>query len=135
MYNGEFELITETNCHMTWYEEWFFTMEFLWGRTISRWKDASSPNEFGVTTSLLIEVFDKKCQQVVIARNSWTVYATQIDYIQLRGDKSNDRYGDKCVIIWDNINVKLVKMSELGLQRATYSNYYGKNCAKGGIFL
>ena len=32
--NGEFELITETNSYMTWYEEWFFTMEYLWGRTI-----------------------------------------------------------------------------------------------------
>ena len=113
----------------------FFTMEFCWGRTISRWIDISSPNTFGVTTFLLIEVFDKKYQQIMIARNSWPVYVTQAEDIELRGDKWNDRYGDKCVIQWDNINVKLVKMSELGLQRATYSNYYGKNCAKGGIFL
>ena len=133
--NGEFELITETNSYMTWYEEWFFTMEYLWGRTLCRWRDASSPNEYGVTAAILRNVFDKKCLQILMARNSWSVHVTHTEDVELRGNKWNDRYGNKRVIQWDNTNVNLVKMSESGLQRATYSNYYGQNCAKGGIFL
>ena len=91
--NGEFELITETNIYMTWYEEWVFTIEYLWGRTLSRWRDTSLPNEYIVPTSILRNVFDKKCQQVLIERNIWLMYMTHAGDIELRGNTWNDRYG------------------------------------------
>ena len=40
------------------------------------------------------------------------------------------------IIMWDNTNVDFMgKPTDADLQRLTYSLYYGRNVAKGGIFL
>jgi hypothetical protein len=38
--NGNLSLMMETSTSLTWFEEWFFFFEMLWGRTLIRWLDA-----------------------------------------------------------------------------------------------
>ena len=38
--NGDHNLMTYRSTDLTWFEEWFFFYELLWGRTFMRWWDA-----------------------------------------------------------------------------------------------
>ena len=82
-----------------------------------------------------MKVFDAKCKLIKKARNSWPMYAYHKEDVLLRGEYWNDRYGNRRVVQWDNTNVHLDKPSDARKQRATFSAYYGENCAKGGVFL
>ena len=78
-------MVTETSSSITRFEEWFFMMEFLWGRTIFRWRDTSSPTTFQAQEARLREVFDRKFLQIIKVRNSQSMYATHTEDIELRG--------------------------------------------------
>ena len=121
---------------MTWYEEWFFYFEWTWGKTLTRWQDASSLNAFRIQTSLLRHVLDSKRKLVLRCRKSWPMYCSSKEDRMLRDDKWNERYDGKRVVFWDDTNVPFNFMpSDANMQRLTYSAYYGQNCAKGGVFV
>ena len=58
-----------------------------------------------------------------------------MEVVQLHGSWWNDRYGNHRVVRWDNTNIHIGKPSDARKQRATFSNYFGENCTKGGVFL
>ena len=111
----------------------FFVFEFLWGRTIQKWCDAKSQNGYRLEVKTLRRVYDGKCTLIKNASNSWPRYANYDENLKLRRDYWNERYEGCRVGKWDNTNVLIGKPSDARKQRATFSSYYGKNCAKGGF--
>jgi len=53
---------------------------------------------------------------------------------ELRKKKKWSRYDGTRPIMWDMTNVTTPAFSDASLQRITYSEYYGENCFKAGIF-
>ena len=52
--NGDWEIMTKSYSGiLTWYEKWFFFFEFCWGRTITRWIDAASYKNYGISAPFL----------------------------------------------------------------------------------
>ena len=134
--NGDLENIQDTVSVLSWYEEWFFYAEWIWGRTLVRWEDAESKREYGIDKKTLMKVFDNKLQIVRTARKSWPTYASYEEDKDLRKEKWNDRYRGKRIVEWDNTNLSFMyKPSDAQMQRITYSSYYAENCAKGAVFL
>ena len=80
-------------------------------------------------------MLDHKLVLIVIARNSWPRYATHDEDKELRGDEWNKRYENRRILQWDNTDIRIPKLSESGLQKATFLSYYGCNCANGGCFI
>ena len=65
---------------------------------------------------------------------SWPRFASYDEDLKLRDESKWDRYNGYRPIMWDMTNVSAFAFSDASLQRATYSDYYGENCFKGGIF-
>ena len=60
--NGDFDLITLSHSHiLTWYEEWFFSFEMVWGRHLTSWMQGKSKKHYGVDNTILKNIFDEKC--------------------------------------------------------------------------
>jgi DDE superfamily endonuclease len=53
----------------------------------------------------------------------------------LRKEKWNDEYKGRRLVMWDNTDIKIYQPSDANNQRQTYSQYYGGNVAKGGVFV
>ena len=86
--NSNVGLMTKTTSNiLTWYKEWFFYLEFCWGRALIRWKDAESYKNYGISHDRLIKVFDEKLQIVLRARKSWPLYARHHEDVKLRKGK------------------------------------------------
>jgi len=100
-----------------------------------RWCDAESENSYGLAKKSLRCVYDGKCSLIKNGRSSWPRYTKHDEDVKLRGDYWNERYQGHRVVQWDNTNVSIGKPSDARKQRATFSSYYGENCAKVGVFL
>ena len=68
------------------------------------------------------------------ALRSWTHFASYNEDLKLHDESKWGRYNGYRPIIWDMTNVSAFAFSDASLQRATYSDYYGENCFKGGVF-
>ncbi len=120
---------------LTWLEEWLFYFSYLYGRLHTRWKDWSKTWKMSIPT--LQKVLKAKLKMVKEARDRWPKFASLEEDEDLRKDHWNEMIdGDKRVrlIMHDMSNIPLPQPSEPEFNRATYSKYYGGNCAKGGIF-
>ena len=52
--NGDWERMSESVTGiMTWYEEWYFFFEFIWGRTFSTWSAATRKKAYGMKKQFL----------------------------------------------------------------------------------
>jgi hypothetical protein len=134
--NGDFDVIKSIQSKLTWYEEWFFYFEAIWGRSHTRW-DGQLAERFGVVKKeTLYKIFDAKACLVLRCRSSWPTYATHEEDKYLRKEKWNAKYENKRIVMWDDTNIPFTyKPSSALNQRITYSPYYGMNCAKGGVFI
>ena len=64
--NGDWNAMTESLTGiMTWYEEWYFFFEYIWGRTLSTWAAASRKRAYGINIEYLMRVFDNKLRMIV----------------------------------------------------------------------
>ena len=134
--NGDFSLIECAPSTLSWYEEWIFYFEFIWGKSLTRWDDAQSQVHYGLTAKQLRIIFDRKLNLVLACRNNWPTYAYYREDQEFTENKWKMKYGDTRVIMWDDTNVNFRFMpSTAHNQRLTYSSYYGGNCAKGGVHL
>ena len=134
--NGNINHIQYSPLTMSWLEEWMFYFEFVWGKSLRRWDDASCKQHYDLDSKQLRIIFDRKLNQVLLCRNSWPRYAKYHEDKKFTSQRWLNKYGDARIIMWDNTNVNLNYMPTLShAQRLTYSSYYGGNCAKGGVFL
>ena len=134
--NGEIDEMTKTTSQMlTWFEEWLYYFEALWGRTHTRWEDLSAMYRIS-DRKIARNVFDSKAYLVLCCRSSWPVYVSYEEDKTLRKEKWNEKYDKKRIIMWDDTNIPFCfKPGTAKKQRLTYSSYYSMNCAKGGVFL
>ena len=134
--NGEINIMRETASDvLTWYEEWLYYFEAVWGRTHTRWEDLAAMFKIS-DRKIGRKVFDSKTYLILRCRSSWPVFVSLNEDKILRKEKWNDKYENKRVIMWDDTNIPFCfKPSSAKNQRLTYSSYYSMNCAKGGVFL
>jgi hypothetical protein len=137
LYKGNVEEIINhrTSNKLTWFEEWLFFFERLWGRSISRWCDGGY--RYGVSEKLLANIFDDKIRLILNTRHVWGLFVTRDEDKKLRLPKwSTGEFHHQRLIIWDNTNVPLCfNPSDAEPQRNTYSLYYGGNVGKGAVFI
>ena len=133
--NGDVLVMTKTSSVLTWFEEWFFFFEMMWGRTIVRWVDAASDNHYGIQSQYLRDVFDQKTSLLLKARRSFPKYVSFEEDIMFRKPYWNLRYRGMRIVMWDNTNIDCDKFGNSDIQAATFSSYYNSNCAKGGVFV
>ena len=132
--NGDADVMTKTTNHMTWFEEWFLYFEVMYKKTNRRWLDLK--NVYDLNQNILQQLFYNKLKMVMECMNTWPRFLTHVEDMILRKDKWKERYENKRVMMWDNTDVPFEgKPSMSRLQRLTYSQYYGGNVAKGGVFL
>jgi hypothetical protein len=135
--DGNILMMVETTTCLTWFEEWFFFFEMLWGRSLQRWVDAE--HVYKLDKKSLRKIFTQKLALVISAVNRWPRYAYHAEDVALRSEKWKERYKNKRVVMWDSGTTRtfdfMGKPKDAELQWLTYSFYYGGNVAKGGIFL
>ena len=118
---------------MTWYEEWKFYFEFIWGRTLTTMIGATRKKAYGMNEFYLRLIFDSKLRMNLRARESWPTYCSLDEDKALMNERWRKRYGNQRMILWDNTNIAMTKPGNADMQRSTYSSYYSSNCAKGAV--
>jgi hypothetical protein len=78
----------KTTNKMTWFEEWLFFFERLWGRSIVPWSDGCYC--YGVSEKLLANVFDDKVRFVWRTRHIWGLFVAHNKDRLLRLSKGSD---------------------------------------------
>lgn len=135
--NGDFDVMTNTVSRLTWYEEWLLYFDCVWGRGEPRW-NKKIMNRYNIPRKILLyKIFDSKNELLLKCRRSWPTYASLFhEDAMLRKDKWNEKYAGRRIVMWDDTNVSFTYQPSTALnQRATFSSYYGENCAKGASFL
>ena len=137
--NGEIELVQQRHSSLTWYEEWFFHFEFVWGRTLTRWVDAASECNLGIQPKYLLDIHRHKLQLARRTRDLWPKYASYQEDCCLRKTKWNAKYGEdhgekRRPVFWDMTGIKAYQFGAADTNGNTYSKYYSGNVFKGGIF-
>ena len=95
-----------------------------------------SKDHYGLCSKQARILFDRRVLHVLQCRESWAIYVTYLEDQCLCNQRWKSKYNDMRVIMWDDTNVNLnYKPSTAHNQRLTYSSYYGRNCAKGGVYL
>lgn len=135
---GNGDLIRRRSTPLTWYEEWFFFAEWIYGRSFTTLWNAKQT--YGPEEKYLRSVFRQKLALVKRARRQWGYFVTHDEDIRLRKEKWNIKYRERDgvktrVIMWDMTGIKSYRFGAAELQRDTYSKYYAGNCFKGGIGL
>ncbi len=130
--NGDVNEILQRCTSLTWFEHFFVHFEYKWGRTLSRVWDVEQV--YGPNRHYFVKLFDSKYRVERRARQSWPVYASYKEDIEIRKDKWNLKYPNERIVMWDMTDVKAYGFSDADLQRLTYSKYYNGNCFKGGVF-
>lgn len=132
--NGDVNRIRTRKSPLTWFEEWFLYLEWKWHETNRRQIDLES--KWGLDNHQLNDVKDCKGALDMAAVLSWPRFASYEEDFTLREQhhpKKWSRYDGKRPIEWDMTSVAAVAFSDASLQRATFSDYYGMNCFKGGV--
>ena len=132
--NGDMEKISYRSSSMTWFEEWFMHFEYQWGRSMTRIEDVTAI--YGIHPRDANAIITQKYLTEFIARVSWPMYASFKEDMILRDTlKWGDKYTDERPVMWDMTNLPAYAFSDADFQRLTYSEYYGMNCFKGGVFV
>lgn len=133
---GDVDMIRRRNTPLTWYEEWFFFAEMIYGRSITSWWNAK--DKYGPDQRYMRCVFRQKLALVKRARQRWGYFVSYEEDVKLRKEKWNIKYRERegvktRVIMWDMTGIEAYRFGAAELQRNTFSKYYAGNCFKGGI--
>uniref|UniRef100_A0A7S1UPM4 DDE Tnp4 domain-containing protein n=1 Tax=Grammatophora oceanica TaxID=210454 RepID=A0A7S1UPM4_9STRA len=131
--NGSVDLLSATVSCLTWLEEWLLYFEWTWGRTNARFHDLVAKYKIG--DPAIRNIIRQKRNIILKARSMWPFYATYEEDEKLRHSSWNVRYWGERIVFWDDTDIGMLKPSDAGLNRRTYSSYYGGNVAKGGVFI
>ena len=83
-----------------------------------------------------IKNLDSKLNIVLSYDKSWPRYVTYEEDMLFQKQKLTEKYREQRMVIWDDTNISFAYKPLRTLnQQITYSSYYFKNCAKGGVFL
>jgi hypothetical protein len=88
---------------------------------------------WGINSDYLCLIKDSKNQIELSALLSWPKYASFDEDQSLRDNTKWSRYNGTRPVFWDMTNVSAFAFSDANLQRASFSDYYGENCWKGGV--
>lgn len=73
MCNGDHDRMTTTKTSLTWLEECFFYLQYIWGRTLTRWVDAE--DKVGLSEKRAHVVFGNCLTKFLACQDSWPKYA------------------------------------------------------------
>jgi hypothetical protein len=135
--NNDINKVCMTTTSLTWFKEWMMYAKYIWGRTGTRWADLAASYLFGdYAARRCIEKKKQQQQQVLQCQIMWPMFPFQEEDVALQDDFWNERYQNQGVIFLDNTNVnRAFKPTDASLNRLTFSSYYSRNFAKGGVFL
>ena len=69
--NGDWEQMKESVTGiMTWFEEWYFYFEFIWGRILITWNVVTMKKVYGMKELYLRITFGSKLRMMLCARES-----------------------------------------------------------------
>ena len=132
--DGDINTVELRSSSLTWYEEWFMHFEIQWGRTLTRLDDTVAV--YGIHRRDATVIMEHKIDMEFLAQQSWPPYASYTEDLLLRNRKKwGNKYNDERPIMWDMTNIPAYAFTDTDLQRLTYSDYYGMNCFKGGVFV
>jgi hypothetical protein len=131
--NGDIDTTTKTTSSLTWLEEWYFYLEFVYGRSITRYVDAC--DKYDLSDHRLREVFDKKLEMVMKAMKEWPRYCSYKEDEMNRQKEKWSSYNGQRVIMFDNTKINIRQPTDAEAQRSTYSVYYAGNVGKGAVFI
>ena len=69
----------------------FFFFEMKWGRTLNRWEDAESSNNYNVHNATLNKAYDVKLGLVVACRQRWPRFAFHKEDLLFRHRSWNEK--------------------------------------------
>merc|ERR1712194_551212 len=102
--------MTTNDTALTWLEEWIFYMEFVCGRTRTRWEDFEK--DWKINSKSLRALLHKKLDVELEARKRWPMYASVAEDLKFRNEEKwaqhfpcNDRIR---IFMRDNTNVPLM---------------------------
>ena len=132
--DGDVEILTCKNHKLTWMEEWVFYFEYVYRRTHIRMNDYSK--QWGINRDIIQKNIRNKLSMNIKVRDLWPRYATLDEDKTLRKYSRNKLIKDTraWLIMHDMSNIPMDSPSAIELNRATFSEYYGGNCGKRGIF-
>lgn len=121
---GDVDLIRKRCTPLTWYEEWFFFAEWIYGRSMMKWWQATKL--YGPDDESMRAVFRQKLALVKRARRRWGYFVSYDEDIKLRKEKWNIKYrerdGEKTrVVMWDMTGIETYRFGAADLQRNTAS--------------
>ena len=120
---------------LTWLDEWLVYLEYIYGRTFTRWQYFEKTWNIGHVC--LRNIVLEKLKMVLYQMKRWPKFATLEEDTKLRKEHWNDMIENNLplrLIIHDMTDVPLDAPSDSETNRATFSKYYKGNCGKGGIF-
>ncbi len=85
---GDLTTMTRTSSMLTWLVEWIICCEFVWGRTILRYKDFSK--EYHCRAHTLRNVIKTKLGQIRAVRDRWPMYASFAEDAKFGDSQWND---------------------------------------------
>ncbi|MGH7955323.1 MAG: hypothetical protein ACREOZ_05115, partial [Gloeomargaritales cyanobacterium] len=94
--NGSTHTMTERTSSLTWFEEWFFYFEYVWGRTMARYRDGSAI--YLLDSARLRIIFDAKLRMILTMRRSWPTYASMSEDSKVRNNKWDEQYSGLRVV-------------------------------------
>jgi hypothetical protein len=119
---------------MTSMEEWFFFLEYTYGRSRNRWED--HVRDWNLPVKALRKLLNNKLEQELQTRQDWPVYASVGEDMKLRNKDTWSEWFPESkslrINMHDNTDVPLTRPSDPDLQKALYSDYYGGCVGKGG---
>ena len=132
IFNGDFEKVRERRSPLTWFKEWFLLFEWKYGKTNRRQVDMEKAWDLHHFRITIVKNF--KLAIEVAALRSWPRFASYDEDMELRKRGKWGHYDEFRPILWDMTNISAPAFSGSPVQRGTWSDYYGKNCFKGGVF-
>ncbi len=91
---------------------------------------------YGIHKREAVAIMDEKCNMEFIAHQSRPLYASYIEDLMIQNiEKWRDNYSEEHPFMWDMTNLLAYTFSNTDLQCVRYSEYYGMNCFKEGVFV
>ena len=132
--NGDIAVIQERHSSLTWFEEWFLSLEWTWGRTLTRWVDVAAEANYGVKEEKCRHIHRTKLALARRAVASWPRFCTHDEDVRLRKLKWKAKYALMRMMYHDMTGIGAYRFGASDIQNLTYSEYYGGNVLKGGVF-
>ena len=131
--DGNVEKMMERDHFLTWFEEWLLFFQWQWGRespTLER-----LARHFNTGRFVAKQIIVKKSKVLKRTMGKWPRFLSLDEDRHFMSEKWRDKFKDQRTIFWDNTNVNVASSNDADVNRHTYSHYYGRNVAKGGVFV